>query len=341
MISENGMSKAIPVATKVKEFSEDDDVASLEFAPDGSRLAVGTFLTLHIHLWDLHSRPRVVQTLLKPPNSADYTSWDGVHFSPGGTLMAVAHGVTDESNGRSVVSVFSVATGASEHSIPEPKGGGGYTRIAFSADGKFLARTFDSARPPDRYQFMVHGTDTFEQIWGLRIAPLYPRSLALSQDGRMAAVGGIRLVPGVADTAQIVIIDLTARKIIRTINEALPQNDVQELAWHPDSIHLAAGGVVGEDSDKSDAVRIFDVSTGEVVSREGMGSAHIWALRYTQNGRYLVESGFGKTVRIWDGQHTHLLQEIPAKDCYALAVSRDSTSLAVSDGRKVTVWTLK
>jgi WD40 repeat protein len=188
---------------------------------------------------------------------------------------------------------------------------------------------------------MVHGTDTFEQVWGLRIAPMYPRSLALSQDGQLAAVGGITLMPGVANTAQIVIVDLTARKIIRTINEALPQNDVQELAWHPDSIHLAAGGVVGEESDRADAVRIFDVSTGEIVSREGLGSAHIWALRYTRNGRYLVECGFGKTVRVWDGQHIHLIQEIPAKDCYALAVSRDSTSLAVSDGQKVTIWKLQ
>jgi len=83
------------------------------------------------------------------------------------------------------------------------------------------------------------------------------------------------------------------------------------------------------------------VSSGEVVNREGMGSAHIWALRYTGSGRYLIESGFGKTVRIWDGPHRQLLQEIPAKDCYALAVSRDSSSLAMSDGRKVTIWTLK
>jgi hypothetical protein len=54
-----------------------------------------------------------------------------------------------------------------------------------------------------------------------------------------------------------------------------------------------------------------------------------------------VTCGFGKTVRIWDGQHIQLIQEILAKDCYALAVSWDSTSLAVSDGQKVTIWKLQ
>jgi WD40 repeat protein len=220
-------------------------------------------------------------------------------------------------------------------------GGGGYTRIAFTADGKLLVRTFDSGRPPDRYQFMVHNTESFEQVWGLSLAPLYPHSLALSPDGKMAAVGGQTLGPGVAHTARIVIVDLSRKKIVRTIDGALQEGAVEQVTWHPDGVYLAAGGIVGEDSDKADAVRIFDVSSGEVVNREGMGSAHIWALRYTGNGRYLIESGFGKTVRIWDGLHRQLLQEIPAKDCYALAVSRDSSSLAMSDGRKVTIWTLK
>jgi WD40 repeat protein len=170
---------------------------------------------------------------------------------------------------------------------------------------------------------------------------MYPNSLALSPDGKMAAVGGQTLGPGVVNTARIVIIDLSARKVARTMNDALPQGAVQQLAWHPDGIHLAAGGIVGEDSDKADAVRIFDVSSGEIVAGEGHGSAHIWALRYTRNGKYLIESGFGKTVRIWDGQHRQLLQEIPAKNSYALAVSQDSTSLAVGDGRKVTIWRLQ
>jgi WD40 repeat protein len=329
------------IAKEVADFTEDDDVGSLEFSTDGTRIAVGTFLKPNIHLWDIRSGPRVVQTLVRPKVGADYTSGGGLRFSPDGKLLAVAHGLAADSDGNSVVSIFSLATRDIIHSIPEPMGGGGYSRIAFSPDGQFLFRTYDSNRPPDRYQFIVHSKNNFGPVWGLSLMPFYPYSLALSPDGMTAAIGGQTLGPGVVHAARIVIVDLSRRKIASIINDALQEGAVQELAWHPDGVHLAAGGIMGHDSGKVDAVRVFDVSTGAMVSHESVGSAHIWALRYSQNGKYLIEAGIGETVRIWDGQHRQLLQEIRTKNGYALAVSKDSAFLAIGDGRKVTIWKLQ
>lgn len=54
------------VAQKIAELREDDDVSTLEFSPDGGRLAVGTFTTLHVHLWAWRDRQYIDHTLLKP-----------------------------------------------------------------------------------------------------------------------------------------------------------------------------------------------------------------------------------------------------------------------------------
>ena len=114
-----------------------------------------------------------------------------------------------------------------------------------------------------------------------------------------------------------------------------------QVAWNPDGIHLAAGGIVGGTFSGPYAVRIYDVSTGTLVATESAASASILALRYTSNGKYLIESGIGKSVRIWDGAHQNLLQELPNGQANAIAVSRDGSDLAVSNGAHVEVWKLR
>src|ERR1700727_3313594 len=77
---------------------------------------------------------------------------------------------------------------------------------------------------------------------GLSLAPFYPYSLALSLDGMTAAIGGQTLGPGVVHRTRIVVVNLQSRMIASIINDALQEGAVQDLAWHPDGIHLAAGG---------------------------------------------------------------------------------------------------
>jgi WD40 repeat protein len=235
--------------------------------------------------------------------------------------------------------MFDASTGSIIRDFAESSGGGIYSRIAFSEDQQLFLRSYDSNSPPNRNQLIAYRIGTWEELWGLRIAPLNVISMAVSADGRFAALGGITLGPGVVHNAQILIVDLAGKRIVRTIDNAFPpENRVEQVAWNPDGIHLAAGGIVGGTFSGSDAVRVFDISSGEVVSRESASPADISFLRYTPNGKYLIEGGFKSSVRIWDGAHQNLIQELPNGHANALAVSRDSSYFAVSDGARVEVW---
>lgn len=262
---------------------------------------------------------------------------DGLHYSPDGKLLAVTHGFADDVAGGEILQIFDSATDRQIHSVKEPMGGGAYTRFAFTPDGQFMVRTFDARRPPGRDQFMVHRTDTFAIVWGMPLVPFDPNSLAVSPDGKWAAVGGRTLGPGIPKKTHIVIIDLAARKISRTIDDVFQGSSVHALTWSPDGKNLAAGGVVGSDTDHSAAVRIFDSASGSLVRNGLVGISNIWTLRYTPDGKHFLEVDT-KGVRLWDGRHDHLLQEFPGKFCEPAAVSRDGRLFAISDDDTVTIW---
>lgn len=241
-------SKGMPMtmsATKVAEFKEDDDVSGLDFSPDGSRIAVTTFTKLHVHLWLWKEKPRIERTLLKPPGTASYLDSDAVRYSSDGRFLAVVHTFDGDENGSGVVRIFDADTGAVAQVVAEPKGGGDVSKIAFSPDGKYFLRTYSSSTK-DRDQFVVHRVDTWEKVWGLSTIPLNIMALAASPNGDLVAVGGVTLGPGVTHAAQILIIDLKARQVVRTIDDAFPKfNQVEQLAWSPDGLTIAAGGISG------------------------------------------------------------------------------------------------
>jgi WD40 repeat protein len=327
------------VAEKIAVFKEEDDVASLEFNADSNELAVGTFVTLPIHFWAWKGSPHVARSVSKPHVVLDYTSKDSIRYSPDDKFVAVAHGLAPAVEGGGVVRMFDASTGSIIKDFAEPSGGGIYSRIAFSKDQQLFLRSYDSNAPANRNQLIAYRIATWEELWGLRIAPLNVISMAISSDGRFAALGGITLGPGVVHNAQILIVDLEEKRVVRTIDHAFPaENRVEQVAWNPDGIHLAVGGIVGGTFAGSDAVRIFDISSGQIVSRESASPADISFLRYTPDGKYLIEGGFKSSVRIWDGTHQKLIQELPNRHANALAVSRDSSYFAVSDGARVEVW---
>ena len=94
-----------------------------------------------------------------------------------------------------------------------------------------------------------------------------------------------------------------------------------------------------------DTVMVFDAHTGKQIAGDQLEDIAGTSLRYTPDGKYLIEGfmngrGSGRGVRIWDGQHRELLQEIPG-EVSGLAVSRDGHYLAVGEVGKTVVWQLK
>jgi WD40 repeat protein len=324
---------AEPVAKRVTEFREEDDVASLAFSPDGMKLVTETFSKLQINIWDLKQTPRIGKSFLRPRGEV-FTSTNGIQYSPDGRYMAIVHPPNDEERGYSVVGLFDADSGKHIRGISEPIGGNAYTRIAYVPDGSLLVRTNDSLSPAGREQFLVYRSDTLERVWGLQTAPLSPCALAVSTDGKFAAIGGV--INGPNPVSQIAIVDITSRNVVKTLTVPPWQFGAEQVAWHPGGHYVAAGGSVGVGI--LDSIQVFDATSGAVVASEAVGSSHLQTLRYSPDGKYLVECGLPRSVRIWDGMHQILLQQIPAEDCYALAISRDGKQMALSDRQRVSIW---
>jgi WD40 repeat protein len=226
------------VATKIAEFHEEDDVATVEFSPDGRQLAVAMYTSLETHLWVWQGNAHVVRTFTKPHGSADLGRCNVV-FSPNGQQLAVAHGISRDVDGHAVMTLFDVNSGAAVRRISEARAGGSPNWVAFSPDGKLFFRTMNRVAWVPGNQFIVHSTDTWDPLWGLHTAPLSPSVLAVSRDARTAVVGGTIEAPGVEEQTQLLVIDLSARAVVRTIQAFPKPHDLGALAWSPDGVHVA------------------------------------------------------------------------------------------------------
>jgi WD40 repeat protein len=146
---------------------------------------------------------------------------------------------------------------------------------------------------------------------------------------------------------------MAKRETVKIIDAFPLKENVYRLAWSPDGAHLAAGSLIGDPAKgEADAVRIFDASTGEMVANEPAKMAHIYALLYTPEGKYLVESAIDQEgkylaekavdfrIRIWDGGHQNLLQEVHGT-ASSMAVTRDGRYLAMGGDKKILIWELK
>jgi WD40 repeat protein len=160
--------------------------------------------------------------------------------------------------------------------------------------------------------------------------------------------------PPLANQSLIAIVDLEQHAIIRTIQHTVGF-DFGQLAWSPDGAHITAIGPRAWDGSANsgqgaylsglDTVMVFDAHSGNQITGEQLEDIARTSLRYTPDGKYLIEGvmngrGSGLGVQIWDGQHRELLQVIPG-EVSGLAVSRDGHYLAVGEVGKTIVWQLK
>ncbi len=355
----SGVKAGNGVATEVARLHEDRNIWGLAISPDGRLLAVGNAGNMTIDVWDWRAK-RIVRTLKRARHAALAT--EPLRFSPDGRLLALCV----DARGRVVIRVWDTETGAVVHDLTAPLGSTDCQSIAFSPDGKRLFAAIYELAKAAGDSIVAYSTRTWQPVWGIRTDPSL-NTLAVTPNGQFLAAGGLAYVapdaqhPNGALQTRIVIVDIARRAIVRTF-AAFPIGtpgyipDLSQLVWSPDGVHLATG--LGMANPGSDAVRIFNARTGALVTRETTSAeTDIYGLRYTPNGKYLIESTRCGHVLIWDGQHQHLLQEIPG-DANSLAVSSNSRYLAVSrdcryvtysrnrrvlvgPGDKVAVWELK
>lgn len=352
------------VARKLVTLPEDSDIWGLAFSPNGRSLATFSPDSFKMHVWDWRAR-RIVRAHTHY-GALDSNTTAPVLYSPHGRYLAECHG--DSVHGhkeRVVISVWSAVSGASVYDIaPMPWPGGACQAMAFTPDGRRLIEVVNrSGLPGDT--LVVYSTRTWKRLWGLRTVPFEPQTLAVSPDGKRIALGGETKGPS-ADLpfeSEILIVDLARRAVVRTIAPvfaAPPPRKVagrltpvvetpfRALAWSPDGQRLAAGTwtVV---TPEGPAVRIFDARTGALLTGEPAPLATgVWALRYSTDGQYLVESleypdgpRLVRRVEIWDGRHRRLLRTVPGR-ATAIALSTHRPYLLAIGGRnQITVWALK
>ncbi len=351
------------VAVKIAELHEDKDIEiwGLDFSPDGKYLAATSPTTLEVQIWDWQNK-RIVRTLEKAQGAGLTTD---IHYSPDGHLLVACH---SQAAGDILVRIWNTETWAVIHDIADFKSGS-CRAIGFTPDGKYMIGVFDRNPIASGDNLIIYDTTSWQPVWGIRTVPFYPKALAISPDGKFAAIGGGVINPHswpfdtpkptfgnppLSSQSAIVVVDLAQRAIVRTIQNTV-DFDVGRLAWSPDGAHLAAMGRRARDGFANngqgaytsglDTVMVFDTHSGKQVAGEQLEGIGNSSLRYTPEGKYLIEGdmdglGNGLGVRIWDGQHRELLQVIPG-NVGSLAVSGDGHYFAVSTYKQISVWQLK
>jgi WD40 repeat protein len=339
------------VASKVAELHESDrtNVSGLAFSPDSNQIAVKS---LHetVRVWDWKD-DRIVSVLEKAEGASSGLTTEPMLYSQDGQFLAACHSraVNDV-----VIRIWKTGIWKVAHDIVDSVPGGCYA-IGFTPDGKSLVRIANRNPQFPSDNLIVYDVDTWKPVWGLQTLPFQPHALAVSPDGKFAALGG-EVIAGapIAIKEQIVIVDLMTRSILRTIPNTVSFS-FGRLAWSPDGNSIAAVGRRAWDGSANqgngayiggpDTVMAFDANSGKQVAGAQWAPVSHLSLRYTPDGKYLIEGDMngrntGLGVRIWDAQHRELIQEIGG-NIGSLAVSKDGHYLAIGSDKKTTIWQLR
>jgi WD40 repeat protein len=341
-VSSSGLFGMNDVAVKVGEVSERDHnliVYALAFSPDGKRLAVDSDYE-NINVWDWRKN-RIETTITKPQGFGGSQTANPLTFSPDGRLLADCEG---PGAGNVVVRIWDTTTWQVAEDIIDA-GPSTSESVNFTPDGQFLVRSVARGGSPGD-ALIIYSVGAWHRI---RASPMQsefsPFSLAVSPDGRFAAIGGLLMSvpPGIVDLRErirqlkhertIRIIGLQQLQIVKEFHG----DAMGPLAWTPDGARVAVAGSL--------YVEMFDARTGERLVHDKVEKSGTMNVRFTPDGRYFIESdlngmGKGLGVKIWDGFRRKVLQEIPG-DIGSIALSQDGKYLAVGATGRVTVWQFK
>jgi WD40 repeat protein len=330
------------VASKVAELPNMDSgiyALGLDFGLDAGHIAAES-QSGKIYIWDW--RTKSVETVLDMPKGfGKNMSTNPIQYNSDGSLLAVCDAT---GAGDVVARIWNTTTWLKLKDLIEVSSGL-CSGLVFTPDGQQLIRTADTGGTPGN-NLIAYTVSTWQPTWGIPIPGFTPVSLAISPDGEQAAVAGTIFVtpPNVQDPVQrfqqtrtdlqLQFVDVRQHKIVKVVNA----NSMGPLAWSPDSARLA---VVG-----AQYAEIFDAKSGERLVHEKIENSGSMNVRFTSNGKYLIESdlngrGKGLGVTIWDAQRKFLLQHISVGDVGSVAVSRDSKYLAVGETGRITIWQLK
>jgi len=149
-----------------------------------------------------------------------------------------------------------------------------YTALAFSPDGRFLARIGDW-QPP-----LVWSLDSGQSI--LQNPPNGGSAPTFSADRRLLALAGMK---------DVFCFDLATG---RESNHFETADRIQTLQFHPTDSRIAVGYKEGP------WVSVYDASTGHETTRLDVGKSFHTVVTWHPEGRYLAVGGPAQGIQIWD-----------------------------------------
>jgi WD40 repeat protein/transcriptional regulator with XRE-family HTH domain len=313
------------------------DEPYIRFSPDGTRLA-SVHDDMTVRIWDAASGEELLRL-------SGYPFWN-IAWNQAGTRLATA-----DDDG--LAKVWDAATGKELLTLS------GHTeflmQVSFSPDGRRLvtgsadstAKVWDLATGRELFTLAGHAFYQVRTLWspdGTRIVTDngdYPLkvweaatgtellSLYSPKNTNLGVIAfspdGTRLVKALHD-GTVIVWDPTTGEELLTFPAHL--NDVYDLAFHPDGVHLAtAGGIDG-------TVKIWDISPQG--SRESLTLAGLTGtfpkVVYNSDGTRLATPGPDNTAIIWDAATGAELVSLAGHTdtLWGLAFSPDGSRLATS-----------
>lgn len=280
-------------------------LTSVALGPNGSAIAAGGLDGL-VHLWDVATG---AETLLRP-EGVDTRNFLNVYvtsvaFSPDGKTIAA--GAADK-----VARLWDVASGKQLRTFEGH--GSGIESVAFSSDGRLL---------------LTASVDRTARLWDAKSGALLTalaghsggvHSAAFSADGQRIVTasddGTVRLWRASKEAAQATFAD--------------PDSNSLTASLSPDGSRAAVGYSTSFNS-RPGVARIWDTSTGKLVSQLNGHSGSVVRLAYSRDGKRLITGSLDKTARVWDAVTGALL--------FTLAGDVEMTSVAIAQNRAATAET--
>ena len=317
------------VAEEVATLIEPGQVGDMAFSADGRYLASESWGNGVTHIWDIKSK-KIIYTI----NIGGTGSDDGgvIRFSPDGRFLAICHNTMGPKN--IIIDIFETKTWQNIHQIedvtlpryPQPS----CRMIEFAQGGKLLIHVSNTPSIVNVNNVNFYDTATWDVIGGLRTPFGIPHFIAIHPKGELVAMNGQLTYPAsyysMTEGERIdylsknipsenIVVNTSTNAIVTTIKA-----HYGPITWNSDGTRIALGDY-GEH-----AVKIFEANTGNLIASKAIKPNHL-LLRYTSNGKYLIEST-DKKVKFWDAEHNLLFQTIDAEP-YCMTTSADSQYLAL------------
>jgi len=244
-------------------------------------------------------------------------SWQGrearsVNFTSDGKALVTAV----EADGRTVV-LREVGSGAARQrfAVKGPPSAVKVQEARLSADGRILVTFETAARSARETGGGVGGAPGVVRVWEVNggalrrsLRPGGVAALALSADGKLLAVSGVRgggrgsaqpptTTPwgpqwGSGQPPTTTIWEAQTGKLRRTLPD-----DASSLTFSPDGKTLVRG--------RPGSLTFWEVSSGKLKRKAAAGSEGVRSITFSRDGRVMAEGeseGEGATIRIWDAK---------------------------------------